>query len=108
MNCPSCDAANREGRVYCGRCSGVIAARCQRCAFVNDLECTFCGGCACQLTAAAHPAPPVGTANTAEVGMLALEQFNELLRTAQVPDELPAPRRLGSQEEVDRLFGAGS
>lgn len=105
MSCSACGSTNREGRVYCGRCGTAIAVRCQRCAFVNELACSFCGGCGCSL--AASEGERAGPASS-EVGILALEQVNELLRTPSAEeDPLAGPRRLTTQEDVDRLFGGG-
>lgn len=105
MSCAACGSSNRDGRVYCGRCGNAVAARCQRCAFVNELDCSFCGGCACELAGSASD--QVDTASS-EVRILALEQVNELLRTPSAKeDPLAGPRRLTTQEDVDRLFGSG-
>lgn len=100
----SCGAPNRDGRVYCGRCGVAIASRCSCCGFVNELDCSFCGGCAAGLGAReANDGPPSATT---EVRMLADDQLRELLRTQTLSDgPLAAPRRLTTQEEVDRLFG---
>lgn len=53
MECPRCQAANREDRRFCGSCGAPLAAPCESCGFTNDAGMRFCGGCGAPLGAAA-------------------------------------------------------
>src|SRR5262245_24773980 len=55
MQCPRCQATNREGRRFCGECGAALALVCPACGFSNDGGEKFCGGCGSPL--AATPAP---------------------------------------------------
>jgi class 3 adenylate cyclase/tetratricopeptide (TPR) repeat protein len=45
LECPECQAENREGRRFCGECGSALAARCPECGFENEPGEKFCGGC---------------------------------------------------------------
>jgi class 3 adenylate cyclase len=45
MQCPRCQAENREGRRFCGDCGLSLAFPCPSCGFVNQGSEKFCGGC---------------------------------------------------------------
>ena len=45
MQCPRCQAENREGRRFCGECGLSFAPPCPSCGFVNEGSEKFCGGC---------------------------------------------------------------
>ena len=45
MRCPSCQAENQEGRLYCRACGVGLQLVCDHCRFVNDRRDRFCGGC---------------------------------------------------------------
>src|SRR5437762_10018758 len=51
MQCPQCQAENREGRRFCAKCGGVLALACASCGFVNEPGEDFCGGCGTRLAA---------------------------------------------------------
>src|SRR3954471_21977714 len=55
MQCPRCQADNREGRRFCGECGAALALVCPGCSFSNDGGEKFCGGCGVSL--GATPAP---------------------------------------------------
>src|SRR5215208_4394711 len=63
MQCPQCQADNREGRRFCGECGGALAVLCPTCGFSNDGGEKFCGGCGSSLgtmpaPSATAPPPP--------------------------------------------------
>ncbi|MGH7392681.1 MAG: double zinc ribbon domain-containing protein, partial [Candidatus Rokuibacteriota bacterium] len=74
MICPRCQAANQEGRRFCGRCGGRLPRACPACGFANDAGDRFCGGCGAALladqsrggtaTLAVDPTPGSGAATT--------------------------------------------
>ena len=67
MRCPSCQAANAEGRQYCAQCGKPLPA-CSACGFLNEPEARFCGGCGRPLTAGvAAAAPPEQLSDAAPV-----------------------------------------
>jgi class 3 adenylate cyclase len=62
MQCPRCQAENREGRRFCGECGAALPRVCPACGFANDGSEKFCGGCGAPLGAtpvqgASLPAP---------------------------------------------------
>ena len=58
MQCPRCQAENREGRRFCGECGFSFASPCLSCGFLNEGSEKFCGGCGRSLAAALPPAEP--------------------------------------------------
>jgi predicted amidophosphoribosyltransferase len=38
MQCPRCDAKNREGRRFCGECGLSFSSTCASCGFLKHLE----------------------------------------------------------------------
>ncbi|HLE42861.1 MAG TPA: zinc ribbon domain-containing protein, partial [Methylomirabilota bacterium] len=45
MQCPQCQAQNREGRRFCGECGALLSVVCVSCGFANEPREKFCGGC---------------------------------------------------------------
>jgi hypothetical protein len=45
VQCPQCQADNREGRRFCGECGLSVGATCPSCGFQNEGREKFCGGC---------------------------------------------------------------
>ena len=58
MQCPRCNAENREGRRFCGECGLSFASACPACGFLNDGSEKFCGGCGRSLVSPAAVAEP--------------------------------------------------
>ena len=58
MQCPRCQAENREGRRFCGECGLSFASTCPACGFLNEGSEKFCGGCGRSLTSSAATADP--------------------------------------------------
>ena len=58
MQCPRCQAENREGRRFCGECGLSFASTCPACGFLNEGSEKFCGGCGRSVTSSAAPADP--------------------------------------------------
>jgi class 3 adenylate cyclase/tetratricopeptide (TPR) repeat protein len=58
MQCPRCQAQNREGRRFCGECGLSFASACPSCGFLNEGNEKFCGGCGKARATAATPAEP--------------------------------------------------
>jgi len=58
LQCPRCQAENREGRRFCGECGLSFGSTCQSCAFRNEGSEKFCGGCGRSLTPFAATAEP--------------------------------------------------
>jgi class 3 adenylate cyclase/tetratricopeptide (TPR) repeat protein len=50
MQCPRCQAENREGRRFCAECGASLALPCSACGFLNEPGEKFCGGCGMPLT----------------------------------------------------------
>jgi hypothetical protein len=45
MQCPSCDAAVREGAKFCGKCDTALPRGCPACGHVNPIDDRFCAEC---------------------------------------------------------------
>ena len=60
MQCPRCQAENREGRRFCAKCGALLTRACAACGFTNEPDDDFCGGCGQPLTA--RPATPTAPA----------------------------------------------
>ncbi len=54
MQCPQCQADNREGRRFCAECGAPLALLCPSCGFANEPGEKFCGGCGLLLTPASQ------------------------------------------------------
>ena len=52
MQCPKCQAQNREGRRFCAECGASLSPACPSCGFSNETGEKFCGGCGAPLTQA--------------------------------------------------------
>lgn len=50
MQCPQCQADNRERRRFCAECGASLAFLCPSCGFPNQPGEKFCGGCGLPLT----------------------------------------------------------
>jgi class 3 adenylate cyclase len=57
MECPSCGAANPEGKKFCGDCGAPLPMRCAACGAENPPGKKFCGECGAALTIRASTAP---------------------------------------------------
>ena len=51
MQCPRCQAENREGRRFCLECGASLGLPCPTCGFSNEAGEKFCGGCGQPLAA---------------------------------------------------------
>jgi hypothetical protein len=45
MQCPSCNAAVREGAKFCGKCGTALPRGCPACGHVNPIDDRFCAEC---------------------------------------------------------------
>src|SRR5918996_4080778 len=55
MQCPRCQAGNRQGRRFCAECGAPLAHPCASCGFSNEPGEKYCGGCGLALTPADRP-----------------------------------------------------
>src|SRR5882724_11893640 len=58
MQCPRCQADNREGRRFCAECGASLAIPCAACGFSNEPGEKFCGGCGLLLTSVPRAPEP--------------------------------------------------
>jgi class 3 adenylate cyclase len=61
MECPSCGAANLEGKKFCGDCGAPLPVRCAACGAENPPGKKFCADCGAALTIRAFSAPSEAT-----------------------------------------------
>jgi class 3 adenylate cyclase len=52
MQCPRCQAENRQGRRFCAECGASLAVACPSCGFSNEPGEKFCGGCGLPVSSA--------------------------------------------------------
>src|SRR5262245_10356957 len=57
MECPSCGAANLDGKKFCGDCGTPLPMRCSACGAANPPGKKFCGDCGATLANRASAAP---------------------------------------------------
>jgi class 3 adenylate cyclase/tetratricopeptide (TPR) repeat protein len=55
--CAACQAANEDGRKFCGECGASLSAACPTCGTPNAPDVKFCGECGTKLGGAAAVAP---------------------------------------------------
>jgi class 3 adenylate cyclase/tetratricopeptide (TPR) repeat protein len=58
MQCPRCQADNREGRRFCAECGAPLTIPCSGCGFSNEPGEKFCGGCGLLLTSVRRTPEP--------------------------------------------------
>ena len=58
MQCPRCQADNREGRRFCAECGASLALPCSACGFPKEPGEKFCGGCGMPLTSVRRTSEP--------------------------------------------------
>ncbi len=91
MQCPSCQAENREGRRFCADCGAPLALACPDCGFANEPDEKFCGGCGAALasagTQAAAPEAPELAAPEAERRQLTV-MFCDLVGSTGLSERL--------------------
>jgi len=82
----------------------MLATRCVRCGFANEMEHAYCGGCAGELAHAVNGAVAPASVRS-DLHMVAADQMSELLRTPASPERASStPRRFVTQDEIDQLF----
>jgi class 3 adenylate cyclase/predicted ATPase len=57
MECPSCGAANLEGKKFCGKCGTPLPMRCAACGAENPPDNKFCADCGAALAIGVSNAP---------------------------------------------------
>jgi class 3 adenylate cyclase/predicted ATPase len=74
MECPSCGAANLDGKKFCGDCGTPLPVRCGACGTANPPGKKFCGDCGATLANRASAAPaealPVSSAERRQLTVL--------------------------------------
>ena len=77
MECPSCGAANIEGKKYCGDCGTALPVRCSACGAENPPGKKFCADCGAAMAIGASSAPatpraaaPMSTAERRQLTVL--------------------------------------
>src|SRR5512132_3815064 len=91
MNCPLCQAENREGARFCRECGALFAAVCSSCGAKIEAGSKFCDNCGTPLAATPTPTyEPGGAAGTAAAPA---EDATRVVRSAKSPAE-PQRRQL--------------
>lgn len=108
MNCPRCQAANREGARFCRECGALFAAVCPSCGAKVEAGGKFCDNCGTPL--AATPTLTAEPSHLVRAEAATAEDVTEIVRAAKRPAE--AERRqltvmfcdlVGSTELAARL-----
>ena len=108
MNCPQCQAENREGARFCRDCGALFAAVCSRCGAKVEAGSRFCDHCGTPLAATPTPTPEPLHLVRAEAATG--EDVTEIVRASKSPAQ-PELRQLtvmfcdlvGSTELAARL-----
>jgi class 3 adenylate cyclase len=74
MKCPSCGAANLEGKKFCGDCGTPLPVRCAACGAENPPGKKFCADCGTALNIRAPSAPAEAAASLPAAPMLSAER----------------------------------
>jgi class 3 adenylate cyclase/predicted ATPase len=74
MECPSCGAANLDGKKFCGDCGRPLAVRCTACGADSLPGKKFCGDCGAALTVRASSDPPEAASASAAAPMSSAER----------------------------------
>lgn len=117
MNCPRCNAVNREGAAFCRNCGRLLSAACPTCGAATSAEANFCDACGRPLGPGAwlgglrgdgaRPLPPPLPVKTATRPVAAvspppqnpLQQFIP----SELQDKLLAARRSGTMAGERRV-----
>ena len=117
MNCPRCNAVNREGAAFCRNCGRLLSAACPTCGAAASAEANFCDACGRPLGPGAwlgglrgdgaRPLPPPLPVKTATRPVAAvspppqnpLQQFIP----SELQDKLLAARRSGTMAGERRV-----
>jgi class 3 adenylate cyclase/predicted ATPase len=96
MQCPTCSAANPDGKKFCTSCGGSLVARCPACGGENPPGAKFCGDCGMRVDTEAGPRleqPAETTTPEAERRQLTV-MFCDLVGSTALSQELD-PEDLG-------------
>src|SRR3954465_10694127 len=98
MQCPRCQAENREGRRFCGKCGASLALACAGCGFANEPDEDFCGGCGQPLGSPPNSSPaPVPQTRVASPQIYTPQHLAERILTSKAALE-------GERKQVTVLF----
>ncbi|HVF62672.1 MAG TPA: adenylate/guanylate cyclase domain-containing protein [Casimicrobiaceae bacterium] len=103
VECPRCQAENRQGRRFCAACGTALASPCAACGFANDASEKFCGGCGAALMEAASVAEPSRPVVSAQGG----ERRQVTVLYADVVGYSKLSREIGPEETrhlLNRFF----
>src|SRR5262245_23153693 len=74
MECPSCGAANLDGKKFCGDCGTPLPMLCSACGAANPPDKKFCGDCGATLANHASAAPAEATSPVPAVPLSSAER----------------------------------
>jgi class 3 adenylate cyclase/predicted ATPase len=69
MECPSCQAENREDHRFCAECGTPLAIKCPQCGFTSAPDAKYCGGCGVALARRLGQADEPEPGTEAEAGV---------------------------------------
>ena len=94
MECPSCGAANLEGKKFCGDCGTSLPVRCTACGAENPPGKTFCADCGAAMAIGASSAPatpraaaPMSTAERRQLTVLFCDLVGSTALAARLDPE---------------------
>ena len=85
MECPRCQAQNREGARFCRECGALLGAVCSSCGAEVQAGSKFCDSCGTPLAAAPRPGPERARLDGAQAGTA--EDVVEIMGTSKVAAE---------------------
>src|SRR6516162_9031673 len=97
MECPSCGAANLEGKKFCGDCGAPLPVRCTACGAENPPGKKFCADCGAALSIRASrgpaeavsplPAAPMSSAERRQLSVLFCDLVGSTALAARLDPE---------------------
>ncbi len=85
MECPRCQAENREGARFCRECGALLGVVCASCGAEVQAGSKFCDGCGTPLVAAPRQGPERASLDRAQTATS--EDVVEIIDTSKVPAE---------------------
>src|SRR5579863_101617 len=110
MNCPKCQASNRERRTYCRSCGVRLTLNCPQCGFGNEDGDSYCGGCGQHFSKGSSAPQPTEGSRPSQTGSSSKVEQSFLAKifeeeTSEVKDEAGKTKKPVIQDDIKNLFG---
>src|SRR5262247_1534914 len=105
MECPSCGAANLDGKKFCGDCGTPLPLRCSACGAANPPGKKFCGDCGATLANLVSAAPAEATSPQLAVPVSSAERRQLTVLFCDLVGSTALASRL-DPEDLREIIGA--